>query len=85
MVESLHQCDQGVFGHMIEQLRGDIGVNTKLMIKDRMNTVSKDYWIGSLHLPDADRFWLDNINIQGHENRAVMQVRFFLMLLYFVG
>lgn len=74
MFESLHQCDQGIFSHMMDLLRTHIGKTKLSIVEQRMQVLSKSFWISHLTLPTG-RFWVDRINIQGHEYRDVMQVR----------
>lgn len=76
MVESLHQTDQGVYGHMIKLLRTHLGGKKLGFVAKRMEILQEKYYLASLRLPSKS-FWEEGINIQGHEYRATMQVTSF--------
>lgn len=75
MVESLHQCDQGIFKHMVGLIREKFGVSVEKRLESRMKVIKDKYWIGSLQLPSLG-IWTSGTGIQAHEYRAVMQVSF---------
>jgi len=73
MVESLHQSDQGVFVHMVKALKKRLDNKKLQILARRMSIVSKDFHFPDVRLP-GEAFWTTEINLQGHEYRAVMQV-----------
>lgn len=73
MVETLHQCDQGVLPHMIDCLKAKLTLSQVKLLDDRMTLIRKQFWIGRLRLPGPG-FWTKGVNITGHEHRSVMQV-----------
>jgi len=76
MVESLHQCDQGIFVHMFECIKEQLAKNKLLILDSRLQIITKQYWISGLRLP-GPTFFSSEKNIQGHEYRAIMQVHIF--------
>lgn len=79
MVETLHQTDQGVFVHMMELLRGHLGKTKLKIVEERMSKLQKHFWIGGLTLPSGS-YWVDFMNVAGHEHRSVMQVSTFFCM-----
>jgi len=73
MVESLHQCDQGVFYHMVQSLKEKLNNKQLQILGTRMSIVSNEFSISHFRLP-GEAFWTTDTNIQGHEYRSVMQV-----------
>lgn len=75
MVETLHQTDQGVFKHMVIEVKKMLGCSQGIQIlDDRLNIIKREYGVGSsLRLPSFG-IWIKTASVQAHEYRSVMQV-----------
>lgn len=78
MVETLHQTDQGIFKHMVLEVKKIVGCAKNIQILDeRLEFIKKNYSFGQLRFPSFG-IWLNTASVQGHEYRSVMQVIKFL-------
>lgn len=73
MVEPLHQCDQGIFKHMVQLIRTKYGGSFEKRLKRRMKIIKTNFSVGGLTLPKIG-IWTSGTGIQAHEYRSLMQV-----------
>lgn len=74
MVETLHQSDQGLFKHLILEVKKLCSADNIISMDRRLYTLkSKFLFDTEVRLPSFG-IWEDTSSVQGHEYRSLMQV-----------